>query len=177
MPAKKGSAPWNKGLKTPDSVKEKIKEALLGNPKVTGKAATKEKEEERKRKISETMKRNKRGGYREKGGRGKKGRYKGIWCDSSWELAWVIYHLDHNIKFERNQERFYYEWEGETHYYIPDFRINEEFIEVKGYMTEQARAKRDQFPRKLTILNKKEMRPIFDYVISKYGNNFISKYE
>lgn len=27
------------------------------------------------------------GGYRKGSGRGKKGRYKGYWCDSSWELA------------------------------------------------------------------------------------------
>ncbi len=48
------------------------------------------------------------GGYRSKGGRGKSGWYKGYWCDSSWELAWVIHAIDNNIWFERNTHGFDY---------------------------------------------------------------------
>lgn len=36
------------------------------------------------------------------GGRGKSGWYKGFWCDSSWELAFLIYHLEHEIPISRN---------------------------------------------------------------------------
>ena len=39
------------------------------------------------------------GGKRHGSGRGKKGWYKGYYCDSTWELAWVIYQLDHGVKF------------------------------------------------------------------------------
>ena len=43
---------------------------------------------------------------------GIKGWYKGFWCDSSWELAYVIYNLDHGIEFRRNTEKFEYEYCG-----------------------------------------------------------------
>jgi hypothetical protein len=48
-----------------------------------GRYADEEREKERRKKISETCKKNKKtGGYRG-GGRGKKGTYKGYFCDSS----------------------------------------------------------------------------------------------
>ena len=60
-----------------DSYKQKISKSLIGIS--TGKAANEEAEKLRKEKISKTMKSNpKCGGYREKSGRGKKGKYKGI---------------------------------------------------------------------------------------------------
>ena len=86
------------------------------------------------------------GGIRKGAGRGKSGWYKGYWCDSTWELAWVIYHIDHNIPFTRNVISFPYEWENETHAYHPDFRyIDGTFIEVKGYITEHTKAKFNGF--------------------------------
>ena len=44
----------------------------------------------------------KSGGMRIGAGRAKSGWYKGIFCNSSYELAWVIYSLDNNVKFKRN---------------------------------------------------------------------------
>ena len=38
----------------------------------------------------------KTGGIREGAGRSKSGWYKGYYCNSSYELAWVIYSLDNN---------------------------------------------------------------------------------
>ena len=43
------------------------------------------------------------GGLRHGSGRGKKGWYKGYWCDSTWELAWVIYQLDNGKVPVRNK--------------------------------------------------------------------------
>ena len=34
------------------------------------------------------------GGYRRGSGRGKSGWYKNYWCDSTYELCWLIYQLD-----------------------------------------------------------------------------------
>ena len=51
------------------------------------------------------LKSNKVGGYHKNLGRGKQGSYKGYWCDSSWELAFVIYHLEHDIKFKKKLEK------------------------------------------------------------------------
>lgn len=122
----------------------------------------------------------KSGGYRKGSGRGKSGWYNGIWCDSSYELAWVIYHLDHNIQFERNQESFQYEYNGKTHLYYPDFRLKDggELVEIKGFYNEQTYAKlKSVVKAKLTVLGKPEMAKYIDYAKEKYGENFVSLYE
>ena len=106
----------------------------------TGKASTPEKEKLRISRISEKAKLN-NGGYRQGSGRGKKGWYKGFFCDSSYELAFVIYCLEHNKTITRNLIRRKYIWEGRERNYIPDFFVDNEFIEIKGYKTKQWEAK------------------------------------
>lgn len=118
-----------------------------------------------------------RGGYRPNSGTSKKGWYKGYYCGSSWELAWVIYNLEHDIVFKRNEQGFNYVFENKLRKYYPDFIIGDEYIEIKGYHSNQFDAKFSQFPYKLNILHKKELQPILDYVVSKYGKNFIEKYD
>ncbi|MEI7942893.1 MAG: hypothetical protein WCH76_06985 [Candidatus Riflemargulisbacteria bacterium] len=82
-------------------IKHKLSVSHIGH---SGMASTEDKEQQRRKNLSVSMKAGgKSGGYRRKSGRGKHGWYKGIWCDSSWELAWVMYHLDHGIPFERNK--------------------------------------------------------------------------
>ena len=120
------------------------------------------------------------GGKRSHSGRGKQGRYHGIWCDSSWELAWVIYQEEHQIKFKKYHGYFEYEFEGQKHKYYPDFELEDgTIVEIKGYWSKQWQAKLDQLPkdRKLLILGKNEMIPILEYVKVKYGDNFIQLYE
>ena len=109
------------------------------------------------------------GGYRIGSGRGKSGWYKGFFCDSSWELAYVIYNLDHNIKIERNTNKFSYIYEGTEKYYIPDFIIDDEYYEIKGYKSKQWEAKQDQFPHILNVLYKEDLKYIFDYIKKKYN--------
>lgn len=119
------------------------------------------------------------GGLRHGAGRGKKGRYKGIWCDSSWELAFVIYNLEHNITIERNKDYFEYTYNNEIHKYFPDFIINDEYIEIKGFDTDKVNAKIEQFPKDkiLKVYHKEDLNEVFDYVINKYGDDFIKLYE
>lgn len=132
--------------------------------------------EEYKNKISNTLK-GKTGGYRKRSGYGKSGWYKGYFCDSSWELAYVIYNLEHGIKFERNKEKFKYIFEGKEYNYLPDFIVDGKYVEVKGYWTKQWQAKLDQFPRELSIIGKEEIKPYLEYVENKYGRDFIKLYE
>lgn len=70
------------------------------------------------------------GGYRKGSGFGKSGWFKGIWCDSSYELAWVIYNIDHNIQFIRNKEGFEYFKNGTSYKYYPDLKgiINVKYV-------------------------------------------------
>ncbi len=143
-----------------------------------GQALTKEKEQIRRNKISETAKKNKKsGGLRHGSGRGKKGWYGGYFCDSSWELAWVIYHLDHNIYFERNKIGFDYVFNNQNHKFYPDFIKDGIYYEIKGWPTLQNNAKYEQFNGFLIVLDKHGMKDIIKYVVNKYGPNFIGLYE
>lgn len=116
------------------------------------------------------------GGIREGSGRSKSGWYSGYYCNSSYELAWVIYHLDHNIKFERNKEGFEYIINNEKHKYYPDFIIDDVYYEIKGFLRFNDRFKFEYFPNKLTLMLREDLKYIFDYVISKYGKSFIELY-
>lgn len=120
----------------------------------------------------------KSGGYRLGAGRGKHGWYKGFHCDSSWELAWVIYQLEHGVQFQRNTTKFPYTFDGKSYSYIPDFILpNNEYVEIKGWPNEKTKSKISQFPHKLTILWKPDMENIIDYVKKTYGKDFIKLYE
>lgn len=131
-----------------------------------------------KKKISETCKKNKlSGGYRHGSGRGKKGTYKGYYCDSSWELAYVIYNLEHNVKFKRNEKLFPYVFNGEQHNYKPDFIEGDTYVEIKGYFNEQVKAKEEAFPFKLKYIDKDSIEPYIEYVEKTYGKDFTRLYE
>lgn len=174
---KKGSPSWNKGLtkETDDRIKkigETYKQGILNGTIIPSFLGKKHSIETRK-KLSLTS-----GGYRKGSGLGKHGWYKGYWCDSSYELAWVIYNLEHGIKFERNRNGFEYEWEGKIRKYYPDFLLDDgTFIEIKGYEREQTFHKYNAIKNKLVILKKTDLKNILEYVIRKYGKDFIKLYE
>ena len=88
----------------------------------------------------------------------------------------VIQDLDHNIKFERNEELFPYEFNGEQHKYKPDFIENGVYIEIKGYFTEQVKAKELAFPFQLKYLDINGIKPYIDYVEKMYGKDYIRLY-
>lgn len=116
------------------------------------------------------------GGYRKGCGRGKSGWYKGIYCDSSWELAFVIYHLDNNLYIERCKEKRKYIYNNTEHIYIPDFITNEGIIEIKGYKTKQWEIKENSNPD-IKVLYKNDIKFYLDYVKQKYGNDYIKLYD
>jgi endogenous inhibitor of DNA gyrase (YacG/DUF329 family) len=119
---------------------------------------------------------NKAGGYREKSGRGKSGWYKGIYCSSTWELAFVIYHLDHNIPIYRCTQKFKYIYNGVWRTYHPDFIVNNQIIEIKGYVTEQWKEKQRQNPTVITLFEK-DIKKYIDYVKDNYTNNLSELYD
>jgi hypothetical protein len=59
----------------------------------------------------------------------------------------------------------------------PDFKIENTYIEIKGYDSDVWQNKLKQFPHKLDILYENGMEPIFKYVHSKYGKKFVRLYE
>ena len=157
-----------KGKKLSDERKQYLKEMRLGK-KLSN--ATKEKISKKLKSLPNI------GGYKKGGGRGKHGWYKGYWCDSSWELAYVIYNLEHNIQFKRNTEKFKYVFENNDRNYIPDFIEDSKYVEIKGYNSNQFEAKKKYFKKKLVILDKKGIEKYINYVVSKYGKDFIKLYD
>ena len=118
------------------------------------------------------------GGYRKGSGRGKSGWYKDIWCDSTWELAWIIYAHEHNIQFTRNSKKFEYSYQGKKRGYIPDFLLEDHYLEIKGYLTEIDTAKfTANLDKSLKILKKEDMLPILDFAKKKCGNDLRLLYE
>lgn len=102
------------------------------------------------------------------------GYYKGIKCESSWELAFLVYNLDNNKNIIRNESGFEYEYENGKHLYFPDFIIDNVYYEIKGNFTEKDSAKHKQFPsdKKLIVLKESEMNEYINYCKKTYGDNF-----
>ena len=126
--------------------------------------------DETRRKLKENA-----GGYSKRAGRGKRGYYKGLYCMSTWELAWVVYQIEHGQQVEQCEERFPYIMENVEHYYIPDFKINGVYYEIKNWHRPDTDFKINQFPKDKTLIlveGKKQNQMYLDYVESKYGKNF-----
>lgn len=164
--------PWNKGLKLPEGIGKKISKALTGRQR---KPLSVESEIKWRRKISETAKKNKKsGGYRKGSGRGKGGWHDShiagrVYLDSTYELRLAKCLDSMNIQWERNKEKFYYEHEGKSHNYIPDFKIADFFIEVKGFVTERDKSKWKYFPHKLVIIYESDITNLESGVLPKWS--------
>ena len=149
--------------------KERISKSLKG--KSSGKVSTPEKELLRKQKISESMKGNKNWTYNKTRGNGKKGWYNNIFCDSTWELAFLVYYKEHGLNIKRCDKRLEYIWNNEKHIYIPDFETDEGIIEIKGRKTKQSEVKHKQY-QNIKIIDYKLMIPYLEYVKNKYGDKY-----
>ena len=51
---------------------------------------------------------------------------------TSWEFKVYDFLTENNIPFEYQVEPIQYEYDGETHHYIPDFKVGGRIYEVKG---------------------------------------------
>jgi len=164
-----------KKLKKRNFCKNCNKEILLTNKSGFCKKCLSSSKDYRK-KLSDNNK-GKTGGYREKGGRGKQGWFKGFYCNSSWELAYVIYCLENDIKIKRNKEGFEYIFENKKYKFYPDF-IKEDgsYVEVKGYLDNKNKSKLNQFNLEIELIDKNKIQLYLCYVIEKYGENFIELY-
>ena len=113
------------------------------------------------------------GGYRLGSGRSKSGYYKGIYCGSTYELCWVIYSIDHNIKFTRFPGKL----ELNRIVYYPDFLLDDQktIIETKGYESQASVDIKSSMAESLgyivKVLRKKDLEYAFSYVRTTYGTN------
>lgn len=115
-------------------------------------------------------------GYRKGSGYGKHGWYNGIYCDSTYELAYLIYCLDHNIDIKRCDKSFEYKLNNKKHKYYPDFIVNGIIIEIKGFDRGDVSIKMEsvgKIPYKLLYLN--DLIPFMEYVAKTYNKHFNNK--
>jgi hypothetical protein len=179
-----GKSAWNRGLTKKNDVRikeqserlsERYNNKELVHPTIKHSDAT-------KAILSAEAKKRGLGGYVPGSGRGYSGRYKNFWCDSVWELAFVVFCLDHKIPVQRNVLKFPYIYQNERSNYTPDFIIDTTFVEIKGYDSGRWLAKQSQFPsdKLLLVLYKEDLEHIFLYVETQYKVsrlNFYTLYE
>ena len=129
--------------------------------------------------------------------------YNNILFDSKPEIALYIYLVDHNIKFEYQPNiKFEYEYNGKIHYYMPDFYINGEYVEIKGdhffkngKMVCPFRNKnwseetynqicglyeskyKCMIKNNIKILRSNDYKKYFDYVKEKYGSDYLKQFK
>lgn len=80
----------------------------------------------------------------------------------------MIYCLEHNIDIKRNKKRFSYIYENKQYNYYPDFIVNNEYIEIKGFMNKKDKEKLKQNPF-VKVLFEEDIKYCFDYVYKKYN--------
>lgn len=95
-----------------------------------------------------------KGGLREGSGRSKSGWYKGYYCNSTYELIFLAYHLEKGSNICRSTDVLPYWYKDKICRYHPDFKIDKNTYEIKGYLNEKAKAKHEQYPN--IVLVKKE---------------------
>lgn len=107
------------------------------------------------------------------------GFYKGIECDSSWELAFLLYHLDIGSQIKRNSDKFLYEFDGKVRSYYPDFIIDNVYYEIKGYKDDAYFEKVNQFPKDqvLVVIDKDLISFYLHYAATHYGDDFTYLYD
>lgn len=106
------------------------------------------------------------GGYKEKSGRSKTGYYRGIYCGSTYELAFLIWNLDNNKPVKRCDKIFNYIYKNQVRKYFPDFEINEKIYEIKGRKTDV-----DFYKIKASnaiLIDSNLIKPYIAYVATKY---------
>jgi len=96
-----------------------------------------------------------------------KGRYKGIPCDSTYELAFLIWNLDHGIDIARCNNTYPYTYKDKVCSYKPDFVVEGQVVEIKGWMTPRSQAKLEQNPH-VYLVDQHDIQPFIQYVKATY---------
>jgi hypothetical protein len=120
--------------------------------------------------------------------------YNDLQFDSSWELAYYIWLKDNNIDFEYQPNiSFDYEYAGKIHKYFPDFKVNDEYIEIKGtqFIKENKmicpfdKTLNDLFNAKyqcmknnnIKIILYDEIKYYLNYIKVKYGKKYLKQFK
>ena len=120
--------------------------------------------------------------------------YNTEYFDSSWGLAFYIYFIDKGFEVCREPKSIQYVYNDKIHYYFPDFEVNGQFYEIKGnqFWNEDGtmcnpydHTQDGLFEAKhqcglmnnVIFLREPELKVYINYVASKYGHNWKSKFK
>ena len=111
--------------------------------------------------------------------------YDDIIFDSSWELAYYIWLKDHNVEFEYHPKiNFAYKLaNGETKHYFPDFKIGDNYIEIKGdFLLNEGKFKISEekmncIKENTILLLKQDLIPVFEYIHKTYGKKYLKQFQ
>lgn len=106
-----------------------------------------------------------------KKGRGRQGYYKGIYCNSIYELVFVIYNLDLNKNIKRCVNTYFYKYKNLLKRYTPDFIIENQIYEIKGWHTFLVDIKLQAAEKQgavIKLLYEKDLEQMFNYVVRTY---------
>lgn len=121
--------------------------------------------------------------------------YNGMYFDSAPEIAYFIWLVDNNINFEyRPQETFSYKCNNKKHFYMPDFKVEDQFVELKGdqFFDESGKminpfdeSQNDRYEAKhqcmlannVKILRTNDYMHFMKYVEDKYGKDYLKQFK
>lgn len=107
-----------------------------------------------------------------------KGTYKGIKCDSRWELAFLLFHLSKRHKIQRCNLIFEYTVRGKLHKYYPDFQIGKTIYEIKGKYRKNLNFKLESVMKagyKIVLIDKTKITPYLEFCYKKYKTEHLEK--
>ena len=111
----------------------------------------------------------------------KSGWYKNIWCDSSWELAFVVYCIDNSIPIVRNKVGFQWKDANDSyHTYYPDFIIDGIYYEIKGRVDDTTIRKAESVLDNgclIIIIDSYYIDFYLEYCENKYGKDYWNLYD
>lgn len=115
-----------------------------------------------------------RGGYRPRSGRGHHGHYGDLWCDSTYEMAYVWWCQHHGLNITRNSTKFPYTDEtGKMRHYLPDFIVEGQYIEIKGWVRPNDLIKFEYFPHELKIITGAEIEEIVRQAKKYFNTSYL----
>ena len=130
--------------------------------------------------------------------------YDNIKFSSSYELAYYIWLKDNNINFIYQADSIPFDFYGVTKHYVPDFKINDRLVEIKGihfFENKDANGKmicpwkhKNDTPEKIKLRNElfeakhqcmirnnveiiTDCSKYIEYVKTKYGNTFFEEHK
>jgi hypothetical protein len=110
--------------------------------------------------------------------------YQGEQFDSSWQLAFWIYHKDHNHTIGHNCKKIFYYYKGKKRWVVPDFVLDRKLITIKGDNFREGLKWNKLWPHeekalkrhKVIIIWHEDIKPFLYYVRGKYGVNYLKSF-